>query len=50
MLSLLLKQKSFVFKGDKYLQTHGKAMGTKMEVAFANIFMAKIETNLLNQR
>ena len=24
-------------------------MGTKMAVAFANIFMAKIETNLLNQ-
>ena len=27
-----------------YLQTHGTAMGTKMAVAFANIFMAKVET------
>ena len=26
-----------------YLQTHGTAMGTKMAVAFANIFMARIE-------
>ena len=43
MLSLILKQNSFKFK------THGTAMGTKMAVAFPNIFMAEIETNLLNQ-
>ena len=29
------------------LQTHGTAMGTKMAVSFANIFMAKIETTLI---
>ena len=28
---------------------HRTAMGTKMAVAFANIFMAEIKTNLLNQ-
>ena len=32
-----------------YLQTHGTAMGTKMAVAFANIFMAKIETEILSK-
>jgi len=49
MLGLILKENSFEFKGENYLQTHGTAMGTKMAVAFANIFMAEIETNLLNQ-
>ena len=49
MLVLILKENSFEFKGENYLQTHGTAMGTKMAVAFANIFMAEIETNLLNQ-
>ena len=49
MLGLVLKENSFEFKGENYLQTHGTAMGTKMAVAFANIFRAEIETNLLNQ-
>ena len=49
MLGLILKENSFEFKGENYLQTHGTAMGTKMAVALANIFMAEIETNLLNQ-
>ena len=31
------------------LQTHGTAMGTKMAVAFADIFMAKIERQILRQ-
>ena len=34
---------SFKFNGKDYLQTHGTAMGTKMAVAFANIFMAKTQ-------
>ena len=33
--------------GKDYLQSHGTAMGTKMAVAFANIFMAKIELAIL---
>ena len=41
MLSLILKENSF--------QTHGTAMGTKMAVAFANIFMASIEKEILRQ-
>ena len=40
MLSLILQENSFQFNGKDYLQTHGTAMGTKMAVAFANIFMA----------
>ena len=47
MLSLILKENSFQFNGKNYLQIHGTAMGTKMAVAFANIFMANIETQIL---
>ena len=38
----------FQFIGKDYLQTHGTAMVTKMAVSFANIFMAKIETEIIN--
>ena len=41
ILSLILKENSFQF--------NGMAMGTKMAVAFANLFMAEIETKLLNE-
>ena len=43
-LRLILTENSFHFNGRDYLQIHGTAMGTKMAVAFANIFMAKVET------
>ena len=33
----------------RYLQTHGVAMGTKTAVSLANIYMAEIETNLIQQ-
>ena len=49
MLSLILQENSFRFNGSDYLQTHGTAMGTKMAVAIANIFMAKIERQILRQ-
>ena len=48
-LSLILQENSFQFYGKHYLQTHGTAMGTKMAVAFANVFTAKVETEILNQ-
>ena len=32
-----------------YLQVQGTAMGTKMAVAFANIFMSAIETEIINK-
>ena len=49
ILSLILLENSFQFNLKDYLQTHGTAMGTKMAVAFANIFMAKIEKEILRQ-
>ena len=49
MLGLILKENSFQFNGDNHLQTYGTAMGTEMAVAFANIFMAEIETKLIRQ-
>ena len=38
ILKLILQENSFQFAGNNYLQTHGTAMGTKMAVAFANIW------------
>ena len=49
MLSLILQENSFQFNGKDYLQTQGTAMGTKMAVAFTNIFIAKIEKEILRQ-
>ena len=49
MLTLILKENSFQFNGKNYLQIHGTAMGAKMAVAFANIFMANIETQILSK-
>ena len=49
MLRLILKENSFQFNGKQYLQIHGTAMGTKMAVSFANIFLAKIETEILSK-
>ena len=47
LMRLILKENSFQFNGEHFLQTHGIAMGTKMAVAFAVIFMAHIEKQLL---
>ena len=49
MLSLILLENSFEFNEKDYPQTHGTAMGTKMAVAFAKIFLAKIEKEILRQ-
>ncbi|XP_068672931.1 uncharacterized protein [Montipora foliosa] len=49
MLGVILTENSFEFNKKNYLQTHGIAMGTKTAVSFANIFMAEIETNLMQQ-
>ena len=47
LMRLILKENSFQFNGKHYLQTHGIAMGTKMAVTFAVVFMAHIEKKLL---
>ena len=49
MLRLILKENSFKFTNKSYLQLSGCAMGTKMAVAFANIFMGEIETQILEK-
>ena len=49
MLRLMLKKNSFQFNRKNYLQIHGTAMGTKMAIAFANIFMADLETQILRK-
>ena len=48
-LGLILTENSFEFNKISYLQTHGVVMGTKTVVSFANIFMAEIGTNLIQQ-
>ena len=48
IFKLILQEFAFGFNGKNYLQTHGTAMGTKMAVAFANIFMSVVETEILN--
>ena len=49
MLRLILKEIYFHFNGKNYLQTHGTAMGTKMAVSFAYIFMAAVETEIISR-
>ena len=46
---LILQENSFQFNKRNYLQTHGTAMGTKIAVVFANIFMVEIEKQILNK-
>ena len=46
---LILEGNSFKFTNKRYLQRHGTSMRTKAAVAFANIFMAEIETEVLRQ-
>ena len=48
-LRLILQENSFQFNGKNYLQTHGTAMGINMAVAFANIFMGRVETEIVSQ-
>ncbi|CAH3168880.1 unnamed protein product [Porites lobata] len=48
-LPITYTENSFQFNGKNYLQTHGTAMGTKMAVAFSNIFMNRVETEILSQ-
>ena len=49
MLCLVLQENLFQFNGKDYLKTHGTAMGTKLAVVFANIFMTKLEKEILRQ-
>ena len=46
---LILEENSFKFTNKLHLQRRGTAMGTKAAVAFVNIFMAEIKTQILRQ-
>ena len=46
-LTLVLKCYNFEFNGQHYLQVQGTAMGTKMAPAHANMFMGRLEKQLL---
>ena len=47
LLTLVLKCNNFEFNGQHYLQVQGTAMGTKMAPAYANMFMGRLEKQLL---
>ena len=47
--NIILNKNSFQLNGENYLQTHGTAMGTEMAASFANIFIVKTETTLIQQ-
>ena len=49
LISLILKKNSFSFNGENYIQKHGTVIGTQMAASFANIFMGKLERNILHQ-
>ena len=49
LMSLVLKHNVFEFDEKFYLQIQGTAMGTKMAPAYANLFMGRLETQLINQ-
>ena len=48
LISFILAHNNFVFDDHNYLQTSGTAMGTKMALCFANIFMASIEQTFID--
>ena len=47
-MNLVLKHNVFEFDEKFYLQIQGTAMGTKMAHAYANLFMGRLETKLIN--
>ena len=48
MMELILKQNNFTFNNEHYLQVNGTAMGTRMAPSYASLFMANLESRLLN--
>ena len=48
LLEIVLKNNLFEFDGTHYKQLQGTAMGTKLAPAYANLFMGKLEHNILS--
>ena len=47
LIRIILNMNIFEFNNTYYLQTHGTAMGTRMAPSYANLFLAKFETDAL---
>ena len=47
LMKMILMRNNSIFGEDHYLQLHGTAMGTNMAPSFANLFMGRLETHLL---
>ena len=47
LIEMILMKHNFIFREDHYLQLHGMAMGTRMALSYANLFMDRVETHLL---
>jgi hypothetical protein len=48
LLRLVLTLNNFEFNGHHYIQINGTAMGTKMAPSYANIFMGRLEKDMLS--
>ena len=48
LAKLVLTNNNLVFNGKHYLQTRGTAIGPKMAPSYANIFMDKLEREILD--
>ena len=49
LMKLILEYNNFSFNGIHYRQLSGTAMGTRMAPSFANLFMSRLETNILTR-
>ena len=47
LIDIVLKNNVFEFNNNYYLQIQGTAMGTKMAPVYANLFMGKVEEQLI---
>lgn len=48
IIEFILTNNFFTFNNKSYLQIKGTAIGTKMAPCYANIFMRKLESEMLN--
>ena len=48
LIRMILTMNSFEFNNTFYIQIHGTAMGTRMAPSYANLFLAKFETDALS--
>ena len=49
LICMILTMSNFSFNNKHYLQTHSTAIGTRMAPSYANLFLAKFETDALTR-